>query len=165
MLLPFLSRVFYILPLFFIPHKSFTASPAIISPATDGTIGKIFFYMRYNSAHYTVRKESAFSALQHKRSETESVPYFAARNYFILRKAVSLSIFVIPADTAVKAVVFAVIRKFHKPAEIHFIAVNFFSDGVRSGKKFYVIAPKKQQRAEIIITQCLVFLSSSVRAV
>ena len=165
MLLPFLSRVFYILPLFFIPHKSFTASPAIISPATDGTIGKIFFYMRYNSAHYTVRKESVFSVLQHKRSETESVPFFAARNYFILRKAVSLSIFVIPADTAVKAVVFAVIRKFHKPADIHFIAVYFFSDGVCSGKKFYVIAPKKQQRAEIIITQCLVFLSSSVSAV
>lgn len=76
-----------------------------------------------------------------------------------------MSIFVIPTDTAVKAVVFAVIRKFYKPADIHFIAVNFFSDGVRSCKKFYVIAPKKQQRAEIIITQCLVFLSSSVRAV
>ena len=47
---------------------------------------------------------------------------------FILRQSVSFGIFVPCADSAIKAVVFAVVCKFYKPSDKNFFAVSSVSD-------------------------------------
>ena len=63
--------------------------------------------------HFFLRKIQILAALQNEGTKAEGIPLFTAGKDFLLRQPIAFQSFVPSADTAVIAVIFAVIRKFY----------------------------------------------------
>ena len=97
------------------------------------------------------------AALKHKGSEPERIPLAAAIKDFAAREPVADGVCVSAADSAVKTVVFAVIRKFDKSADVYLIAVIFAPHLIGNFAQFGIIFIGFDKRAELIGVQNAVF--------
>ena len=79
----------------------------------------------YDPDHHVIRVVGIFPALQHDRPEAKTVTVRRTFGNLFGSQSVPLGIFVATSDTAVIAVVFAVVGKFYKASYIDLVAVVF----------------------------------------
>ena len=97
------------------------------------------------------------AALKHKGSEPERIPLAAAVKNFTPREPVADGVLISAADSAVKAVVFAVIRKFDKSADVYLIAVIFAPHLIGNFAQLGIVLIGFDKRAELVGVQNAVF--------
>ena len=119
-----------------------------------GAVRKTATDFGYNIADYFVCIMQIFAALQNIGAKAQPVSFFAAGEDFVLCQSVTDSVLVVPPDTAVVAVVAAIVRKFYQSTDIHFIAVYTFAN--------FVGLLKKQFIKEICLKQSLKFISRKI---
>ena len=105
----------------------------------DGTIGICFANSRHDLADTFIREIRVLTALQNEGAETERISLFAAGKDMLFLQAITLRAAVISADTAVVAVIFAVVRKLYKSADVYRIAVIFSAHTVGSFKECCIV--------------------------
>ena len=84
-----------------------------------------------DSADYVIRIIRILATLQHEGTEAEPIAFGTAGKNFLLCKAVAFRKAVAGADTAVVAVVFAVIGEFNQTTDIDLVAVIFTAEFIR----------------------------------
>ena len=90
----------------------------------NGTVRILLFYGRYQSAYFLICEERIFTALQHKGSKPQCVSRLTTIQDFFLCQPVAIHFWVAVPDTAIVAVIFAVVRKFDQAPDKDLIAVN-----------------------------------------
>ena len=84
-----------------------------------------------DSADFVICIIRILTTLQHEGTEAEPIAFSAAGQDFLLRQTVAFRKAVACADTAVVAVVFAVIGEFNQSADIDFVAVILTAEFIR----------------------------------
>ena len=105
----------------------------------DGAVGIAAFDLRNQAGKKIVRIIGVFAALQHKRAESQAIALPAAVQYFFFAEAVPGSLTVVPADAAVKAVVFAVAGKLNQAADKDGVAVVCLGRPPGFGKQVFLL--------------------------
>ena len=110
-------------------------------PLPDGkrnrTIGVFLTHRTDNMRHFFLRKIQILAALQNEGTKAEGIPLFTAGKDFLLRQPIAFQSFVPSADTAVIAVISAIIRKFNQPSNIDIPAVMLMANVSRLCKKIF----------------------------
>ena len=97
----------------------------------NGTVGMLLANGADDSADFVVCIICIFAALQHESAKAEPIAFGATGQDFLLRQTVAFREAVAGADTAVVAVVFAVIGEFNQSADIDFVAVILTAEFIR----------------------------------
>ena len=84
-----------------------------------------------NSADFVICIIRILTTLQHEGTEAEPIAFSAAGQDFLLRQTVAFRKAVACADTAVVAVVFAVIGEFNQTTDIDLVAVILTAEFIR----------------------------------
>ena len=97
------------------------------------------------------------AALQHEGAKAQFVAFSAAGKNFLLRKAIALGKAVACTDTAVVAVVFAVIGEFYQPADIDLVAIVLAAELVGCAGQLLVdtVLCTGQQRQQLSVAQIM----------
>ena len=88
-------------------------------------------YSADNSADFVIRIMRILATLQHEGAEAEPIAFGAAGQNFFLCQTVAFREAVAGADTAVVAVVFAVIGEFNQTTDIDLVAVILTAEFIR----------------------------------
>ena len=90
------------------------------------TIRMSCFYLIYYKTDFVVRVIWIFTALKHKRAETQLISCVTALKYLFVTQTVPLCIMISMAYSTVITIIFTIICKFYKTADKYFIAIYAF---------------------------------------
>ena len=84
----------------------------------------LFLDTANNMTHSSICEIFVLSTLEYKGAKAQSVAFLTAGKNFFLRKAIAFSQLVASADTAIIAVIFAVVGKFNKSPNKNSLTIN-----------------------------------------
>jgi len=105
----------------------------------DGAVGIAFFDGAYQTDDIPIRIKRVFAPLQNESTEAQPVAAFTAGQNFFLRQAVAFRPVIAAPDSAVVAVVAAVVGKLDQPADVNPVPEMFFGHAPGQLKKVFAV--------------------------
>ena len=119
----------------------------------DGAIGISGANRRHNGAKAIIGKIRVLAALQHKGAKPQPVSFGTAGENLVIAQPVAGGTAVTAANSAIIAIVFAVIGKFDQPAYIYLVAVHGTTRRVSRLRQRRIVSVGGQQRFQRFVRQ------------